>query len=195
VTLAHSAHVKARVLNGSTWSALHEAAFAVGPVAQNLRISEIMYHPIDTGDPADPNTEYIELTNIGAVTINLNLVAFTNGVDFTFPNTGLAPGDYILVVKNVEAFEAKYGGGFNIAGQYEGSLSNSGERIALADAAGQTICDFRFQDDWYDLTDGLGFSLTVRDPATVKPDDLSNKDAWRASADAGGSPGFDDAGE
>ncbi|MGD8499463.1 MAG: chitobiase/beta-hexosaminidase C-terminal domain-containing protein, partial [Phycisphaerales bacterium] len=65
VTLDESVHIKARVLSGSTWSALNEATFAVGPVADNLRITEIMYHPQDTNDPNDPNEEFIELKNIG----------------------------------------------------------------------------------------------------------------------------------
>jgi hypothetical protein len=192
--LMQSTCVKVRAISGSTWSALNEATYAVGPVAESLRITEIMYHPIDTGDPTDPNTEYIELTNVGTEAINLNLVKFTNGVDFAFPDLDLESGGHLLVVKDIGAFEARYGGGFNIAGQYTGSLSNSGERIALSDAAGQVIADFRFQDDWYDLTDGLGFSLTVKDPAGTDPSALNDKAAWRASADAGGSPGFDDAG-
>ena len=53
-------------------------------------------------DTNDPNEEYIELTNIGAETININLVSFTNGIDFTFPNIDLAPGEYTVVVENWE---------------------------------------------------------------------------------------------
>ncbi|MBN2132990.1 MAG: lamin tail domain-containing protein, partial [Sedimentisphaerales bacterium] len=80
VVLNKSAHVNARALSGGTWSALNEAIFAVGPVAESLRISEMMYHPGDTGSPDDPNTEYVELTNVGGETIDLNLVKFTNGI-------------------------------------------------------------------------------------------------------------------
>ncbi|MHC4497728.1 MAG: FN3 associated domain-containing protein, partial [Planctomycetota bacterium] len=77
VTLNKSTNVKARVLDG-TWSALNEAIFAIGPVADNLRITEMMYHPQDTGDPNnDPNAEFIELKNIGPETINLSLARFT----------------------------------------------------------------------------------------------------------------------
>ncbi|MHC4499262.1 MAG: FN3 associated domain-containing protein, partial [Planctomycetota bacterium] len=68
VTLTGSTNVKARVLGGATWSALNEATFAVGPVADNLRITEMMYHPLDTNSPNDPNAEFIELTNIGPET-------------------------------------------------------------------------------------------------------------------------------
>jgi hypothetical protein len=55
ITLTKSACIKSRVLDGGAWSALNEAIFELGPVAENLRITEIMYHPQDTGDPNDPN--------------------------------------------------------------------------------------------------------------------------------------------
>ncbi|NIS53452.1 MAG: hypothetical protein GWN67_28870, partial [Phycisphaerae bacterium] len=76
ISLDRSTQVKARVLDG-TWSAMNEAIFAVGHVADYLRVTEIMYHPKYTGDPNDPNTEFIELKNIGPGTLNLNLVEFT----------------------------------------------------------------------------------------------------------------------
>ncbi len=189
VTLAESTVVRARARSGNTWSALNEAVFAVGPVAQSLRISEIMYHPADTGDPDDPNAEYIELTNVGAETINLNLVRFTDGIDFTFPSVELAPDGYCLVVKDPAVFEARYPGALPAVGQYEGSLSNAGERIELRDAGGKVIHSFRYEDDWYSLTDGLGFSLTVEDPLTADPNAYGDKTLWRPSTEAGGSPG------
>jgi len=194
-TLTKSIWVKARVLSGTTWSALNEAVFAVGPVAESLRISEIMYHPANTGNPDDPNTEFIELTNIGSAKINLNLVKFSNGVDFTFPSFDLAPNAYCLVVKDAAAFAAKYGSGLPVVGQYAGSLSNAGERIELLDAAGAVIHDFHYEDNWFDITDGLGFSLTVRSPQTTDPNSYGSKGAWRPSAHAGGSPGTDDSGQ
>jgi hypothetical protein len=194
IKLTRSTVVKARTLAGK-WSAVNEMAFAVGPVAENLRISEIMYHPRDTGDANDPNTEYIELTNIGAESINLSLVRFAKGIEFTFPSVDLAPGRYVLVVKDIRVFEAKYGTGLSIAGQYNGTLSNAGENIESRDAAGRIIQSFEYRDNWYDLTDGLDFSLTVRDPVHVEPNALSDKNSWRPSANAGGSPGSDDAGQ
>ena len=95
---------------------LNEAVFAVGPVAQNLRVSEIMYHPADTGNPNDPNTEFIELTNIAGQSINLNLVRFTDGIDYTFPSFQLPAGGYCLVVKDLTAFQAKYGSKLPVRG-------------------------------------------------------------------------------
>ncbi|MHC4743765.1 MAG: lamin tail domain-containing protein, partial [Planctomycetota bacterium] len=165
ITLSHSAQVKARLKNGSTWSALNEATYAIGPVAESLRITEIMYHPQETGDPNDPNEEFIELTNIGTQTINLNLVKFTNGVDFTFTDIDLAPREYVVVVRNEIAFAAahpEFSG--VVAGEYVGKLDNGGERIELQDAAGSTFFDFRYKDGWRSITDGLGYSLTIIDP-------------------------------
>jgi len=189
ITLGQSACVKARALAGSTWSALSEAVFAVGPVAESLRVSEIMYHPKDTGDPNDPNTEFIELTNIGGQAINLNLVRFSNGVDFTFGGAELSPAQYLLVVKDRSAFTAKYGPGLPVAGEYSGSLSNGGERIELQDALGAVIQNFVYADGWYSSTDGKGYSLIVKNPQTTDPNDYSESAAWRASATPGGSPG------
>jgi len=169
VTLTKSTRIKARVKSGNTWSALNEATYAVGPVAENLRITEIMYHPQSQAEPNDPNEEFIELTNIGAETINLNLVKFTNGIDFTFPDLELSPGEYLVVVQDRDAFEARYGTEINIAGQYSGRLANGGERIRLEDAVGQTILDFSYKDGWYDGTDSQGYSLTIINPLNSDP--------------------------
>jgi len=202
ITLPHSVQVKARVLSADEWSALNEAVFAVGPVAKNLRITEIMYHP------QDPNEEFIELMNIGAETINLNLVgpglracpgqphgvAPTNGIDFTFPSIELAAGEYVVIVQDRNVFEARYGTNINIAGQYSGKLNNAGERIELLDAIGRTILDFRYKDGWRSITDGEGFSLTIIDATNPDLSSWDEKDSWRPSAYAGGSPGQDDSG-
>ena len=188
VTLTTSTQVKARILNGGSWSALNEEVFAVGRIAQNLRITEVMYNP------RTPDGEFIELQNVGSETINLNLVKFTNGIDFTFPRIDLAPGQYTVVVQNRNAFEARYGSSVNIAGQYSGQLDNSGERITLSDAIGQTILDFRYQDDWYSLTDGVGFSLTIIDPTHFDLSTWNIKKTWRPSVYLDGSPGQDDNG-
>ncbi len=192
IALTQSARIMARSLVAGQWSALNDAVFAVGPVGESLRISEIMYHPAGIGDPNDPNTEYVELTNVGAGTVNLNRVQFVDGIEFAFGSVDLAPGDFCLVVKDLAAFEARYGAGLPIAGQYAGSLSNAGEQIAIRDAAGGTIQSFSYRDDWYDSTDGDGFSLIVIDPSVADPNALGEKDAWRPSTYWGGSPGAAD---
>lgn len=189
ITLTKSARVKARVLSGSTWSALNEAVFAAGPVAENLRITEIMYNP------ADPNTEFIEMKNVGSQSINLNYVSFTNGIDFIFGDVDLAPDEHILVVEDIDAFTNKYGSSLNIAGEYTGGLNNGGERIELMDAADSTIHNFKYSDNWFTITDGMDFSLVVIDPLNTDPSAWGEKSKWRPSSTPGGSPGTEQAPE
>jgi len=188
IPLNKMTHVKARALDGSTWSALQEVTFGIDSVPQNLRITEIMYHP------HDPNTEYIELQNTGSNAINLELAGFVRGIDFVFPDLALAPNEFVLVVEDPVAFKTQYPQvpESQIAGQYSGALSNSGEWIELQDALGQTIHDFRYRDDWYNTTDGLGMSLTVRNPTSIDPNHLSNAADWYPSTQMGGSPGTAD---
>jgi hypothetical protein len=186
LTLSRSTPVKARALSGTTWSALEEAVFAVGPVAESLRVSELMYHP------SDPNCEFIELTNIGNRSINLNLVRFTDGIDCIFPSFDLPAGGYCLAVKDLAAFQARYGAALPVVGKYTGSLDNAGECVALADAAGTIIQSFTYKDGWFRSTDGQGYSLTVKAPATADAGSLDSKDAWQPSAAPGGSPGGGD---
>jgi hypothetical protein len=189
IPLSRSTRVKSRVWDGTLWSALADAVFAIGPVAQNLRVSELMYHSAAT----DPNTEFIELQNISATeTIYLNLVEFTKGVEFVFGDTTLSPGQYALIVQNSSAFEAKYPGR-NVVGQYTGQLDNGGEEIILRDAIGTKIHDFDYEDGWHELTDGSGFSLTMVNPAGTDPNLWDSRDGWRASLAAGGTPGSVDA--
>jgi len=166
----------------------------VGALTNNLRITEIMYHPPD--EPiSDPNAEYIELQNVGPVNLNLNLVQFVEGIDFVFSDLDLPPGEFVIVGTDPAAFQTRYpdfSGTF--AGTYTGSLANNGERIKLQDALGQTILDFEYEDDWREITDGGGFSLTIIDPNCPDPNNWNDKDSWRASVYWDGSPGWEDSG-
>jgi hypothetical protein len=188
--LNKSTDLKARIYKSSTakWSSLNEAVYAFTDVCDTLRITEIMYHPTDS----EPNTEYIELKNTGASAINLNLVKFDKGINLTFGPNSLAAGQYVLVVKDISAFQAKYGTGRYVAGQYTGSLDNGGERIRLVDALVTTILDFNYKDDWYPITDGDGFSLTIVNAANPDINSWGIKESWRASAYIYGSPGQDE---
>ena len=195
IPLTHSIRVKARVLNGAVWSALSDAVFAVGPVAESLRITELMFHPPNAPD-GHPDAEYIELKNIGADTINLALVRFTNGVDLELPYMQLAPGDLAVVIKDQVAFESQYdpGGITVVSVPYIGSLDNGGERIELVDALGKTIHNFRYNDTWYLGTDGEGLSLNIRDPYNADLNDWDRRGGWKASSVLKGTPGADDNG-
>ena len=96
-----------------------------------------------------------------------------------------------MIVKNIAAFSERYDTThINIApGIYSGSLSNAGEAIKLEDRTNSTILEFSYDDDWYRQTDGEGFSLAIVDPTHPDLDSWDQKDAWRPSAQADGSPG------
>ena len=157
-----------------------------------LRITEIHYNPAGEED-----TEFIELMHAGpegSSPITLAGVRFTEGIQFEFPaETTLAAGERIVVVRDLVGFEAAYGQGINIAGQYTGALNNGGESIALVDNVDAFVHAFEYNDAWYPETDGGGYSLTIADPLQ----DLALWDAadgWRLSEDVGGSPGIPDSG-
>ena len=147
-----------------------------------LRITEIMYNAT-----AGNNFDYIELKNIGQTNLELNGVRLSDGIDFTFGQMTLEPDQYVVVVKNLTAFQSTYGTGINIAGEYSGNLSNAGEKIVLSlplpmDAA---ILRFNYSDTWYPATDGDGSSLTINDPL-IHPALLSHAGSWHASTPSPG---------
>ncbi len=180
--LTRSTPIQARVRRAGAWSPLTEAVLSIGPVAENLRITELMYHP------PEPDTEFVELANVGLETIDLNLVQITSGIDFAFGPFELAPGQTTVIVRDLDAFTRRYGFGPSVAGQYSGALSNEGESIHLRDALGHTIMDVHYDDRWYDSTDGSGHSLQSRDPFASDPNNASQADFWQPSPHPGGSP-------
>ncbi|HZN64535.1 MAG TPA: lamin tail domain-containing protein [Tepidisphaeraceae bacterium] len=195
VTLDAPATVRARMRNGTTWSAMTQAPFAIDAVP--LRVTEIMYQPGPL-PPASPwrrnDFEFIELTNVGPDELDLSGYHFTDGITFTFPDgTRLAPGAATVLVRNAAAFAERYGEDFPIGGVYAGGLNDAGEHLAVADAAGATVIDFAFSDAWRPQTDGMDYSLVPLDPA-AGPDAWNTAAGWRQSVAPAGSPGAAEAG-
>ena len=172
---------------------------APSPAQQYVRITEVMYHPGPTNAGSaygQEEFEYLELKNISASTaVNLVGVHFTNGIEFAFTAgsavTSLAPGQVVVLVKNPAAFVARYGGGATIAGTYTGALDNRGERIQLLDAVNEEIADFTYNNAWYPITDGLGFSLVIVNE-NAPWNTWDEKASWRASGVLNGSAGQND---
>ncbi len=168
---------------------------------QNLVISEIHYNPSQPTTAAElavstenDDYEFIELLNVGSDPLDLTDVRFTKGIDFDFdPGTILAAGARILVVKNIAAFEARYGTGLPVAGSYgEQNLSNGGENLKLSLGAGMAIHEFVYDDGlpWPPPADGDGYSLVLIDPGSLPVHGDPAK--WRLSRIPGGSPGSSD---
>ena len=169
--------------DGSDMGAIQNT-FSFAGNLDDLCLSELMYHPDDDGE-----AEFIEFWNAGDDWLDLGGVAISLGVQFTFPpETFLAPNEYLVVVRNAEAFTAKYGDGIRIAGTYLDALSNNGETLLIAAPPLATpLFEFTFGDggQWPSRTDGVGSSLEPIDPAG----DLDDPSNWSASISYGGSPG------
>ena len=165
-----------------------------------LRITEIHYNPaVPTGGELSASTdkddfEFIELQNLASATLDISSCRFTLGVDFTIPAaTTLAPGERIHVVRNLAAFNARYGATPRRVGPYgpADSLSNGGETITLVDATGAVIQSITYNDSWYPQTDGGGYSLIPISPLLAL--DRTIKSSFRASTTVGGNPNGSDA--
>lgn len=158
-----------------------------------LVMSELMYHPSD-----NDLAEYVELLNISSsVTLNLEEVRFTQGVEFNFTGSdivSLAPGARVLIVRNLAAFETAYGNNHPVAGVFANgsALSNGGERLKLEDSGNGTILEFSYDDQlpWPTAADQSGNSLVLIAPDTHPDPDLAAN--WRASLLPGGSLGAED---
>ncbi len=187
-------------------------ANALGILASNLIVSEIMYKPAppSTADIAagwgESDFEYIELQNISStLTLSLTDVKIALAVTYDFATaaiTSLAPGQRVLVVKNIAAFNSRYGSGKPVAGTWKSSqsLNNSGEPFQVTFGASGIVRDFTYDDlaPWPIGADTGGISLVYAGPAPTAPPTLALPDPentgtnWRASYVTGGSPGGKD---
>lgn len=194
LTLNESIHLKARSRSiFGVWSALSEAFYTVGSDA--LQFSEIMYHPAG----AEPRAEFIELYNSGDFAVSLSGFLFTQGIDFDFDQhasaTTIGPKSRILIVRDLEAFQAVYGNTLDdaIIGTFQSgtSLSNNGETLALSDSNGNPILTLRYNDKapWPTNADGQGKSLVY---VGGTPESAQS---WGASESANGNPGLEDTAE
>ncbi len=189
--------------SGDDWSAPMSAVYFTDAAADatNLRITELDYRPhgaltqFGELDVDNDLFEFIELTNVSDSPINLAGVQLvdvqqdgnSDGVSFTFNAETVAPGQSVVVVRDVAAFESRHGSGLSVVGTYTGGLDNGGERITLLDIHGDIIQQFEYDDsgDWPERPDGNGSSLEVIDT----DGDYEDPDNWRSSIDFAGSPG------
>src|SRR5205085_8331844 len=103
--LTQSLHLKARVLNGTTWSAVVEATYYVIQTYTDLLLTEVMYHPPDTPTLDGDEFEFVELKNVAPTNLELSGVHFTDGISYTFPaGSFVAPGNVGVLVSNRAAF-------------------------------------------------------------------------------------------
>ncbi len=191
-----------------TWSALLDVLYQIGTPASfdNLRITEIHYHPADPATEAelalsdsDNDFEFLELQNVSTGEIDLSLCRFGNGIDFLFPaGTSLQAGQRALLVNNREAFLSRYGPSMEpaVLGEFgsDTNLSNKGERLALEDPFGEKIFSFPYGEKapWPTQPDGDGPSLVLIDPLGTPEEELDEGSRWRMSFLDHGAPDLAD---
>lgn len=155
-------------------------------------IHEIQYHqrptlavaPTADGQPGVPysesDEEWIELHNRSQEPVDLSGWKLADGVQYMFPaNTRIAGGGYLVVAWDEIGFRTLYPEVPAAPGAFQGSLSNSGERIALLDASGNLADEVHYYQDgrWDANADGHGPSLELIDADA----DNGRGEAWRAS--------------
>ncbi|NND78243.1 MAG: hypothetical protein HKN39_08680, partial [Flavobacteriales bacterium] len=146
-------------LAGNSMQGTHQYTFYYNDTEPELVITEIMYNDASGAD----SLEYIEVYNNGTAVAILGGLELEDGINFTFPTSTLAPGEFVLVARNAIAATAHYGLNFL---DYGGSLSNNGEQIELVNAEGATIDSVRFDNDlpWPPGADGFGPSAELNSP-------------------------------
>src|SRR5204863_686173 len=138
--------------------------------------------------------------------VDLSRWSFTDGIKFTLPiGTMIPPDGYLVIAKNAARLLTNYPGlsGANTVGDFDGTLANGGEHLALSmpdeiastNAAGQVVTNFIHivVDDvtygtggrWGKWAHGGGSSLELRDargdrrlaPSWADSDE-TGKSAW-----------------
>jgi hypothetical protein len=157
-------------------------------IAQPLEvdISEINYNDDETQVAGD----WIEIRNTGNGTVNLSGWSMTSDAStpqFAFPSeTILAPNQYLVVARDLEAFQTLHPDVDNVIGNFYFSLPASGGTIRLLDHRDSIIREINYLDTlpWPLVADGGGRTLEYRLNAT----DPAMADNWFAGC-MFGSPG------
>ena len=149
-------------------------------VVPALVINKINYNPvISDGFPAN-DLEFIEIKNTGATTVNLTGFYLRElGVSYQFPaNSSVLANESIFLASNPTTFKAKYG--ITAYGQFTRNLSNSSQKLVLADGYGNTIDSVEYFDvaPWPADADGQGSYLQLIDTAL----DNSLASSWISSS-------------
>jgi hypothetical protein len=154
----------------------------VSSLQKDLRLTEIMYNPSGGQD-----LEYLEIQNIGSLSLDLTGAHFTKGIEYTFDAVQLGASETIIVAKDNDAFKAEYGADINVAvGSYGGQLANGGETLTLVDAQERLIFSITYNDggDWPSEADGRGSSIEL----VSGSEPINSPINWKASPE-GGTPG------
>ncbi len=163
-------------------SKLTDFQSCANPNLAPLVITKIHYNPLKEQDKESNDLEYISITNNSNQSYSLTGFYFQAlGISYQFPpNTTIAANQEIFLASNAATFQAFYG--LTPFGQFTRNLSNSSQKIVLADAFGNTIDHVEYLDTapWPAEPDGSGPHLELNDLNS----DNSVATNWTASSKA-----------
>lgn len=154
ITINSTTCIKARTLDGGTWSALHEATFFVDQDLSGIKITEIMYNPQDA--------PMVSGAVVSSITGNAGSIdpAYTNRALLVFTETlpdALTGGDKVVLSG---ASNAANNGTFTIAEViFEGSIGQiRTKKVLLSEAltdesASGITGDFLYDGDRYEFVE------------------------------------------
>ncbi len=154
-----------------------------------VTFNELFYNPAPAvaAVPGQETGEWIELKNQNSVDVDISGWRLDGGVDFVFPQgTVIRGGRYLVVAENPVALVTATGT-VGILGPFSNSLSNGGEAVTLKNINGREMDRIAWDDrqPWPVAADGSGASLAKIDELR----DSETPENWRASVEAGGTPG------
>lgn len=130
----------------------------------SLVINKINYNPTVSAEfSISDDLEFIEIVNTGNTTVDLTGVYLKElGITYQFPpNSAVLAWSGIYLASNSTAFQKKYG--VPAFGQFTRNLSNTSQKIVLADGFGNTIDSVEYFDalPWTSEADGNGSYLQL----------------------------------
>ncbi len=156
----------------------------------SIVINEINYNSSENLDTKD----WIEIVNNGQATVDLKdwLISDTgpdNG--FYFPSHTMAPNDYLVICRDLEAFRTYYPNVQNSIGDMPFGLSSNGDIIRLYDDEGMLLdaVDYYVYSPWPENANGTGASIELIRPSY----DNTKGENWQAIG-LGGTPGVPNTG-
>jgi hypothetical protein len=186
-------NLKTWLSNRISWMTSNLGSFSGcnGVFIPHLVINKINYNPQGATSSESDNLEFVEIKNTSTNTIvNLTGIYFKElGLSYQFPaNSSVVGGGSIYLASNSVAFQAKYG--IAAFGQFTRNLSNSSQKIVLADGFGNTIDSVEYFDalPWPIAADGTGSYLQLI--STDMDNNLAS--SWMASNNSLATTSFGD---
>ena len=135
--------VKSRVREGNQWSALNESFFQTGTAVLGPGEISIAERRL-AGSPAD-GSDFVEVGNVSDQAVNLRGARFTAGIEYAFADhrdTLLAPGQKLILAKDLFRFRQRRGLEIAVEGIYSKKKKNRDDRITLSLESGEVIASW-----------------------------------------------------